>query len=208
MRDKVSTAGSISNLAGGGQITATGITAGTGTAGAIGAGIGVGLGGPIGAGIATGAASLASGYSCYKTHHHIKNLEVILAECKSGKTYSCECEDSQNQHYHDALPKIIEFIIEKKQKKRVQKGVGVVPVAGSLGTTAYQAARSAYKIAQGTRGVDRSEYAHMLGTHLVRSKCELAEQIVLELVGGYDFQHVYTCNTHDAALILFEKMNI
>lgn len=202
-----STAASISNLVGGGAITTAGVTAGTGTAGVVATGITTAVGGPIAAGVAASADAALSLYSWHKTKNHIKNLEEILGQIQSGAKFACDCADADGAAHHDHLPAVLQYIIMKKRKKKIQKGVGVIPAVGSMGTMAYQTARSTYKVSQGTRGQHRSEFAHILGQHLVRSHCVLAEAIVLELVGEDGFEHVYTSNSHDAAILLFEKMN-
>ena len=107
----------------------------------------VAITGPIGIALSL-VDSAFSGYSAYKTSGHIRQLERIMKEYGSvAKPGTLEA---------------IGFCIKKKNKKLKRKGVGCVPVLGSLCNSIYTAGRSVQKRWNGTRGVERRQRASEL----------------------------------------------
>jgi hypothetical protein len=116
--------------------------------------------GPIGIALAL-VDSGVSAYAAVKTYRHIKALEhIILTMGKLAKPGTVEA---------------IIFCCKKKNKKLKRKGVGCVPILGSICNTIYTAGRSIQKRVQGTRGVERRQQASILWQNtLLKDPCAIA----------------------------------
>ncbi|MES2711976.1 MAG: DUF4157 domain-containing protein [Pseudomonadota bacterium] len=113
--------------------------------------------GPVG--IAFMIADLTLSFvSAAKTYAHIKELESILvyAEAGSGKLAA-----------HPGTVNAIAFTLNKKNKKLKRKGVGCIPVLGSICNTVYTAGRSIQKRNDNSRGVERRSHATTLWVNMM-----------------------------------------
>lgn len=116
--------------------------------------------GPIGIALSL-VESGFSAYSAVKTYKHIKHLERIL--------------DTKKELAKPGTVEAIMFTIKKKNKKLKRKGIGCVPVFGSICNTVYTAGRSIKKRVTGTRGVERRQQASMLWQNtLIGDQCAIA----------------------------------
>jgi hypothetical protein len=106
-----------------------------------------------------------SGFSAAVTYKHISHLKKILIRHRD----------------HTVLPGTevaILYAIKKKNKKLLRKGLGVVPMVGSLGVSVYTLGRSIKKRYQGTRGDYRRMQARTLwanqlqGDHMAIAACK------------------------------------
>ncbi|CAM3824266.1 hypothetical protein [Parendozoicomonas haliclonae] len=169
------------------------------------------LGGPA---IATGGipasvalAAITAGTaarSAYKTAEHIKNLEKILRDHK-GQTASCEQAYSDEHKYIEET--ILPYIIRKKRAKQFKK----VTVASTLGAAnvfnvGYGVLKAGYKKAKGTKGVNRTFYAHVLAEHLVTCHCDFVFDITAELYSEEEALVIRGQTSLVAAQLLAEKM--
>ncbi len=116
--------------------------------------------GPIGLALSLVESSF-SAYSAVKTYKHINNLEkILLTKSSVAKPGTAEA---------------IMFTIKKKNKKLKRKGLGCVPVFGSLCNTVYTAGRSMKKRWRGTRGTERRQQASILWQNtLIGDQCAIA----------------------------------
>jgi hypothetical protein len=128
------------------------------------------------AGIALALADMVfSGVSAAKTYAHIVGLEVILKELGS------EAKPGTKE--------AIVFATMKKNKKLKRKGLGCVPVLGSLCNSVYTLGR---RLTKKNRGVERRAHAKTLwnnmrkGDFCARMACqELLGKKMFEKYKGY-----------------------
>lgn len=97
--------------------------------------------------------------SAAKTYAHIKELESILAYAEAGSGKLAALPGTVNA---------IAFTLNKKNKKLKRKGIGCIPVLGSICNTVYTAGRSIQKRNNGTRGVERRSYALTLWQNMLK----------------------------------------
>lgn len=140
--------------------------------------------GPIGLALAL-IDSGFSGYSALKTYRHIKQLEHLLQN--SGLASQAK----------PGTKEAIIFCCKKKNKKLKRKGLGCIPVLGSICNSAYTAGRSIYKRAKGTRGVERRQQASvlwqntLLGDPLAIAACkEILGENVYGMIQGLSDGHL------------------
>jgi len=145
--------------------------------------------------------SVAAGVSVYKTQAHIKNLQAIHDRgCKHGF-----CEGDGNDHnkiYTHVLP----YIINQKKRKMRRKAEETMPLLGSMATSIESGARSIWKRARGTRGVQRHYFAQVLTVHLVSCTCDMVEDIVAELWSLDEMKAIRSMDSDDAGYWIFSKM--
>jgi hypothetical protein len=119
----------------------------------------------------------------YKTYKHIgklKSIEKSIDENikKSIDERKCTCGDCKNY---------INYILKKKRHKMWSKGVGIVPVVGTISTVGHKA-KGLNKKRKGTRGKDRMNVAtglwFSMRGHSGGVQCVTANMIVRELCGG------------------------
>ena len=151
-----------------GANTAFSVMGGTGVAGSVtGALSAVGAAAMAPAALILGPAGIAfmiadltlTFVSAAKTYAHIKELESILvyAEAGSGKLAP-----------QDGTKDAIAFTLNKKNKKLKRKGVGCIPVLGSICNTVYTAGRSIQKRHDNSRGVLRRSHAEKLWENMLK----------------------------------------
>lgn len=144
--------------------------------------------GPIGIALALVDSSF-SAYSAVKTYKHVKALEKILL--------------TKGDLAKDGTPEAIIFTIKKKNKKLKRKGLGCVPVFGSICNTVYTAGRTIKKKYRGTKGVERRQHASMLWQNtLLGDQCAIAackELLGLKVYGLID-------GVADGHLVLKKKL--
>ncbi len=97
--------------------------------------------------------------SAAKTYAHIKELESILAYAEAG---------SGKLAPQDGTKDAIAFTLNKKNKKLKRKGVGCIPVLGSICNTAYTVGRSIQKRHDNSRGVLRRSHAEKLWENMLK----------------------------------------
>lgn len=180
-------------------------TSTTATVSAIAAGAAVGA---TGVGLLVGTAAMYTGYaiqagvSAAKTNRHINNLKQIQSDV-SG--YSCI-----HKHGHDhtcLVHTILPYIIEKKRTKLHRK----VAVAGTAGLysnieVTRAALKKVYKYAKGTAGKNREYYSTVLARHFLRGGCLLADSIVGELYSEEEM-NIMAGLEHDVVVqLLMDKM--
>lgn len=96
--------------------------------------------------------------SAAKTYAHIKELESILAYAEAGSGKLAPLDGTKDA---------IAFTLNKKNKKLKRKGVGCIPVLGSICNTVYTAGRSIQKRHDNSRGVDRRSHAEKLWVNML-----------------------------------------
>ena len=77
---------------------------------------------------------------------------------------------------------ILPYIIRKKTRKAIVRGVRTVPVIGQLGSV-YSGVKKAGKYFGGTLGKRRKEYAKILARHFITHDCDLCFAIISVLFG-------------------------
>ena len=164
--------------------TATGggaIALATGAAAASATGIGLVVAGAL-ATVGASAKSIVAARS--SKHHH-----DTLAKMQQRKNaYACvlpEGVDGERDIMaHERIgANVLPYAVEQKDKKYVRRGIGAVPVLGSLPMKIHQAYRAATKE---NKGVLRNQMAYELAVHLVTHNCGLAQGIVAELFSSYE----------------------
>lgn len=130
-----------------------------------------------------------SAWSAAKTYKHVKNLERILDRYSSTMST-------------DTMFALF-YVLGKKNKKMKRKGIGCIPVLGSLANTVYAGGRSIYKRAKGTRGKNRRANAETLWGEHVRGDAA-ATAACEELLGPDTFGKIRHC--HDGHLVLEKKL--
>ncbi|WP_160152251.1 hypothetical protein [Microbulbifer sp. ALW1] len=179
-------------------------------------GVGVGAVSSTGVGLLAAAGGMAvmnsgvSGYSAYKTHHHIKGLEAILANWTS---YSCEScgpfsDGPCNREMHGLIGTLVlPEIIRKKKTKRARKATAVLPVIGGMISGLHSGAHSLQKRLTGTRGKQRHYHAELLAVHLITHECQLAEAIVAELFSVDEMEQIKRMNSDRAGPKICSKIS-
>lgn len=148
----------------------------------------VAITGPIGIAMSL----IESGFSAasaVSTYRHIKQLERII-ELKGPVAKPGTLE-------------AIVFCCKKKNKKLKRKGLGCVPILGSICNTVYTVGRSIQKRIEGTRGVERRQQASILWQNtLIGDQCAIAA--CKEILG----EKVYALieGLADGHLVLKKKM--
>lgn len=181
----------VANLSSGGSFFSGGALISTGTS-ATAAALApvVAVTGPIGIALAC-VDSAFSGVSAYKTHGHIRELELLLNTMGSDSTVQPGTKEA------------ILFAVKKKNKKLKRKGIGCVPILGSICNTVYTVGRTAYKRAKGTKGVERRQHASALwGNTLVGDRLAIAA--CKELLGVKVYEMIKGLG--DGHLVLKKKM--
>ncbi|MCG8313048.1 MAG: hypothetical protein MI976_07500 [Pseudomonadales bacterium] len=144
--------------------------------------------GPIGIAMALVDAGL-SGYSAYKTKRHMDNLNTIL-----------------ERGHNSAMPGTCEaiiFILKKKNRKFRRKGLGCVPILGSVITSTHAGFRSIKKRLNKTRGVERRFHAKTLWDNHICGD-PIASQACRELLGDKIFYMIQ--NLADGDQVLKKKI--
>lgn len=168
--------------------------------------------GPAGLVVMAGEMAL-SARSAYKTHQHIKGLEGIFdgrkayeQKCIQNATEKCTCGIGLGSAaVHKACELTLLYIINKKQNKRIKKGLGAVALSPL--TTGYGAGKAAYKLCKGTKGKNRGIHASILAQHLIESRCEMAQAIVADLFDDDTMMFLmYDAGFFKAAETIAEKM--
>src|SRR5262249_26943676 len=129
-----------------------------------------------------------SAFSAAKTYAHICALEAIL-ELYSGN--------------RRVLPGTLDAIIfapQKKNKKIKRKGIGCIPVLGSICNTAYTLGR---RLTKKNRGVERRQQAQTLWENMLRGD-PAALAACEELLGETTFAKIKIYA--DGHLVLKKKM--
>src|SRR5688572_24820035 len=164
--------------------TATGggaIALATGAAAASATGIGLVV---VGA-LATVGASAKSIVAARSSKHHRDTLSKMQ---QRKNAYACvlpEGVDGERDIMaHERIgANVLPYAVAQKDKKYVRKGIGAVPVLGSLPMKIHQAYRAATKE---DKGMLRNQMAYELAVHLVTHNCGLAQGIVAELFSSYE----------------------
>lgn len=130
-----------------------------------------------------------SARSAVKTYRHIKNIEMIM--------------ERYDQEMSVDTRFALWYVCDKKNKKLKRKGIGCIPVLGSIANSVYSGGRSIYKRARGTRGKNRRANAEVLwGEHLRGDRA--ASESCRELLGHEIFSKIQDC--HDGHLVLKKKL--
>ena len=164
--------------------TATGggaIALATGAAAASATGIGLVV---VGA-LATVGASAKSIVAARSSKHHRDSLAKMY---QRKNAYACVLPEGvdgeRDVMAHERIgANVLPYAIEQKGKKYVRKGIGAVPVLGSLPMKINQAYRA---IMKENRGEFRNQMAYELAVHLVTHNCGLTQGIVTELFSSYE----------------------
>lgn len=169
--------------------------------------------GPAGLAVMAGEMAL-SARSAYKTHQHIKGLEGIFdgrkeyeQKCIQSSKEKCTCGISLgNEAAHRACELTLLYVINKKQNKRIKKGIGVAGPLGAINAV-YGAGKAAYKLCKDTKGKNRGIHASILAQHLIESRCEMAQAMVAELLDEDTMMFLmYDAGFFKAAETIAEKM--
>ncbi len=144
--------------------------------------------GPVGLALAL-VESAFSAASAVSTYGHIKNLEKILVALGPGAMPgTCDA---------------ILFCCKKKNKKLKRKGLGCIPVFGSICNSVYTLGRTIQKSYQGTKGKERRKQASTLWVNTLNGdKCAIAA--CKEILGVKVYDLIKGCS--DGDLVLKKKM--
>jgi hypothetical protein len=99
-------------------------------------GVALEVGGMVGMGVSGAFAAfemMTSFNSFIKTDNHLINLECIIKRYRGAEGVNPYTEP------------MLHYVIHKKKKKRLHKGIGMIPVVGSLSNTVYTIGRSIKK---------------------------------------------------------------
>ncbi len=165
---------------------------------------GIGLVAAAGA-LALGTSVLAA-RSAHKSRIHRNNLAQIY---ERRDAYACgpvEMGGEVNRFHHQVVAnEVLPYIISKKGSKYHRKVVSAVPVLGGL-ESARAGAKSLYKRARGTRGVNRRNATHWLGWHLITHNCGMSQAIVSDLYSFEEMLWLQSLNLKELIPLLEEKM--
>lgn len=139
--------------------------------------------------------------SARKTMNHIHNLQKILLYSHNN-FYKCDGDKNDHAQLHDVLI----FILNKKRSKLTKKQFSRTGVAAPM-VSVYTAFRGVSKRIDGTIGEQRCKNSYDLAKHLVTCNCKLADAIVGELLGHDNLNLVKRSDSHEAAGMIFGKMN-
>lgn len=185
--------------------TATGggaIALATGAAAASATGIGLVV---VGA-LATVGASAKSIIAARSSKHHRDTLAKMY---QRKNAYACvlpEGADGERDIMaHERISaNVLPYAIEQKDKKYVRRGIGAVPVLGSLPMKIHQAYRA---VTKENKGMLRNEMAYELAVHLITHNCGLAQGVVAELFGSYEkMRWMLEQDTNTLTPLLAEKL--
>ncbi|MGV7210361.1 hypothetical protein ACLB1G_21215 [Oxalobacteraceae bacterium A2-2] len=175
----------------------------TGAAAASATGIGLIVGG---AAITLGSIT-ASARSAFKTHRHLKVLNALL-ERADGMPCDLIGPDGakaeKDAAEHQKVQEALAYLINKKGNKRIKKVGGTVGLG--IGVSLYGMGKAIYKLAKGTKGVNRTAHAHVIAKHLVTHNCALAQGIVAELYSPDEMLWMLERDSSEVAALLAEKM--
>lgn len=130
------------------------------------------------------------GKAALSTSRHIDRLvETELEKCSCGY-----CEE------------MVEYVLGKKGSKLIRRGTRAVTGVISGGTliTIGEKLKGMYKMAKGTRGVNREAHAVVLWV-IAKNGCPCAQDITAELVGSPSAM-IATLNSYEGMIVLKEKM--
>jgi hypothetical protein len=131
------------------------------------------------------------GKAAMSTYAHMEKLtETELGKCNCGY-----CEE------------MVTYVLGKKGSKFIRRGTRAVTGVVSGGTliTIGEKLKGMYKMAKGTRGVNREAHAVVLWV-TAKGGCQCAQDITAELVGS-PAAMIATLNSYDGILVLKEKMS-
>ena len=138
--------------------------------------------------------------SAVKTMNHIKNLQKILLYSYHNLY---QCDGDKNDHAQ--LRDVMIFILAKKRSKLTKKEFSRTGVAAPM-LSVYTAFRVVSKRIDGTIGEQRCKHSYELAKHLVTCNCQLADEIVGELLGHDKLNLVKRSDSHEAVGMIFGKM--
>jgi hypothetical protein len=132
-----------------------------------------------------------SAVSAASTYAHMIALEEIVRHYKG------------RSGVRDSTLEAIAFTLNKKNKKLKRKGLGCIPILGSICNTVYTLGRSMQKRYQGTRGVERRAYAKTLWGNMLAGD-PAASAAGDNLLGIKTFTRIRNCI--DGDVVLKKKM--
>ncbi|MDB5412614.1 MAG: hypothetical protein JWR10_949 [Rubritepida sp.] len=180
--------------------TGAGVAAGTGMAGTVTGALAGGIGAVLApAALITGPVGIAlmvldvalSAKAAASTYSHIKALEAIMIKYLNAKGVQT------------STLLAIAFVLSKKNKKLKRKGLGCVPILGSVCNTVYTLGRTIQKRLDGTKGVERRLAAVQLWTNMMAGD-PAAIAACEELLGAKMFSSIRRYG--DGHLVLKKKM--
>ena len=145
--------------------------------------------GPIGLGLSL-LSSAMSVWSASKTYQHMANLQQIV--------------DLQASLARSGTVEAIAYTLKKKNKKLKKKGLGAIPIAGSVTLMVYGMGKYIYKRGTGSLGVSRKKYAKDLWTNYLVYNDPCAQAAIRELLGDEIFNLIKNCGDGDT--VLAEKL--
>lgn len=143
--------------------------------------------GPIGIALSL-VDSLMSGASAVSTYGHIKQLERLLTRYNTTDL-------GVQIGTHEAIT----FACKKKNKKLKRKGLGCIPILGSICNTVYTIGRTIQKSRSGTKGVARRHHAKVLWDNARRGD-PMAIAACKELLGKKIYAMIEGMNDGDRVL--------
>jgi len=175
------------------------------TAGAAASATGIGL---IVCGAAVTLGSIAaSARSAFKTHRHLKVLNGLLGRAKGMPCDLIGADGKKAQRIeaeHLEVVAALSYLINKKENKLGKKVTG--SFGAGIGVTVYGLGKALYKIAKGTKGVNRTAQADVIARHLVTHNCALAQGIVAELYSPDEMLWMLEQDSKTVTALLVEKM--
>jgi hypothetical protein len=130
------------------------------------------------------------GKAALSTSRHIDNLvETELEKCSCGY-----CEE------------MVQYVLGKKGSKLIRRGTRAATgiISGGTLITIGEKLKGMYKMAKGTRGVNREAHAVVLWV-TAKNGCQCAQDITAELVGSPSTM-IATLNSYEGMIVLKEKM--
>lgn len=110
------------------------------------------------------------GKSAASTFDHIENLAELLNRINTER---CTCGQCEN---------VIIYVLGKKSNKFGKRVAKCIPGIGLLATIGEKA-KGIYKLAKGTRGVNRTKFAAVVWI-AAKEGCPTAKSVICELMGG------------------------
>ncbi|MFA5985305.1 MAG: hypothetical protein WC782_14915 [Methylococcaceae bacterium] len=134
----------------------------------------------IGVGVVTDA--VTNGIAAYDSQKSVAALKQLISQ-HSLASATGGSERSE-------LYEIVQYCIGKRTSKRDRQIAKAVPVSG-FGVSLYQGGKAIYKMAKGTKGVNRQKYADLLYSYAARNDevGTIAKKIVA-IIAGANFEQL------------------
>ncbi len=129
------------------------------------------------------------GRAAWKSRKHKKALQELMrthliyrAKCTKRAKKTCTCGISLgDMRDHLLVENVLQYAVAQKGRKMKRRTGAAIPLV-QMGISAHRFYRWAKKKKNGTKGQARTQHATHLARHLLETHCELAQEVVAELL--------------------------